>query len=166
MNRDQSPLKPWLPSIAIAVGLIALLATAIFKGWGPFVGTEPGQLSETPSPDPVAVEPPAVTPPEPTPSSLSSAATPDNSTPTSPDPAVPDNFYQAVSIANQMTGAGLEAKNPEQWVKVSAGWQQAADLMALVSPDHPRFAEAQQKVKEYQQNAKITLAQAKKSLSN
>jgi hypothetical protein len=170
MNRDQSPLKPWLPYIAIAVGLIGLLAMAILKGWGPFVGTIESPLSESPSSDPMAGEPPAANPPDSTSSALSPPAVPENSTtttpPVSPDPAVPDNFYQAVSIANQMTGAGLEAKTPEQWVKVSAGWQQAADLMALVPPDHPRFLEAQQKVKEYQQNQKITLAQAKKSLSN
>jgi hypothetical protein len=69
-----------------------------------------------------------------------------------PNSAV-DSFSQAVRVAEQAATQGKTAQSRENWLVVAAKWQQASDLMAAVSPNHPRSATAVNRTVLYRQNS-------------
>ena len=83
----------------------------------------------------------------------------------SPDPATPgqkisqqtvassDSFARAVRLAEQAAGGGKTARSREDWLVVAAKWQQAADLMAAVPAEHPRYTTAANRSALYRQNS-------------
>jgi hypothetical protein len=74
-----------------------------------------------------------------------------------------DHFSEAVRIAIEASAEGIKAENPAQWLDLAAKWQQASDLMATVPQDHPRYQEAQAKIKEYRYNSEIVIKKAQES---
>ncbi|MCU0545392.1 MAG: hypothetical protein MUE44_25010 [Oscillatoriaceae cyanobacterium Prado104] len=64
-----------------------------------------------------------------------------------------DSFAQAVRLAEQAVSNGKTARSREDWLAVAATWQQAADLMAVVPPSHPRHATAANRSALYRQNS-------------
>ena len=83
----------------------------------------------------------SIAPPDPTPAQISTPA---------------DVFQvaqlQAAHADRQTQTAKLQDKR--EWRQVTAEWQQASELMKAVPANHPKYAIAQQKIREYQQNAK------------
>jgi hypothetical protein len=84
----------------------------------------------------------------------------------SPDPATPgqkisqqtvastsDSFARAVRLAEQAAAGGKTARSREDWLVVAAKWQQAADLMAAVPAEHPRYTTAANRSALYRQNS-------------
>jgi hypothetical protein len=74
-----------------------------------------------------------------------------------------DHFAEAVRIAIEASAEGIKAENTAQWLDLAAKWQQASDLMATVPPDHPRYQEAQAKIKEYRHNSEIVIKKAQEN---
>ena len=72
-----------------------------------------------------------------------------------------DYFAQAIRLANQATTEGQIASTYGEWLDLAHRWQRASELMILVTPDHPRYEEAQDRVLSYRQNSEVALAQAK-----
>ncbi len=70
-------------------------------------------------------------------------------------------FNQAVRLAIQASNGGQSATTYGEWVDLANRWQQASELMKLVAPSHPRYAEAQERVLSYRQNSELALAKAK-----
>ncbi|MEG4799674.1 hypothetical protein QUB63_09410 [Microcoleus sp. ARI1-B5] len=64
-----------------------------------------------------------------------------------------DSFAQAVRIAEQAATDGKTAQSREDWLVVATKWQQASDLMAAVSPNHPRYSTAVNRTALYRQNS-------------
>lgn len=54
----------------------------------------------------------------------------------------PEPFAQAVRLAEQAAAAGKQATSSADWLAIAAKWQQASELMAKVSPGHPRYTTA------------------------
>jgi hypothetical protein len=77
-----------------------------------------------------------------------------------PEPTTPDPFAQAVNIAQQAVIDGQEASSPADWLDLATRWQRAADLMAVVEADDPRYATAQDRTQMYQQNSETALNMA------
>lgn len=95
----------------------------------------------------------------------------------SPDGAVPaespvaeapspetDAFAEAVRLAESAAQLGQEATRPAEWLNIAAQWQEAADLMAQIPPDDPRYPTAQERVQQYRQNSEIAQQQARQAL--
>lgn len=82
--------------------------------------------------------------------------------PEPPPPAVeaPDPFAQAVVLAQSAAVEGSSAQSAAEWLELAAQWQRAADLMAQVPAADPRYATAQNRVGQYQQNRQAALLQA------
>ncbi|MGC9504624.1 hypothetical protein [Baaleninema sp.] len=95
--------------------------------------------------------------------------TPEAATPTAtptPSPAVPeapDPFTQAVRLAEQASIDGQTAQNRAEWLDLAAKWQRAADLMAQVPPDDPRYTTASDRVEVYRQNSRVAQQQAERT---
>lgn len=70
-------------------------------------------------------------------------------------------FNQAVRLAIQAANGGQSATTYGEWLDLANRWQQASELMKLVAPNHPRYAEAQERVLSYRQNSELALAKAK-----
>jgi hypothetical protein len=64
-----------------------------------------------------------------------------------------DPFSQAVRLAEQASTDGKTAQSREDWLVVSAKWQQASDLMAAVPSQHPRYTTAANRTALYRQNS-------------
>lgn len=64
-----------------------------------------------------------------------------------------DSFAQAVRVAQQAATDGKTAQSREDWLVVAAKWQQASDLMAAVSSNHPRYTTAVNRAALYRQNS-------------
>lgn len=71
-----------------------------------------------------------------------------------------DAFNQGIRLANQAAFDGQTARTYGQWVALANRWQQAADLMAMIPPEHTRYTEAQTRVLGYRRNSEAALAQA------
>jgi hypothetical protein len=72
----------------------------------------------------------------------------------------PDPFVQAVRIAEQAVLDGQQASTAAEWLDLATRWQQAADLMAAVDPDDPRYVTAQDRTELYRQNSETALNMA------
>ncbi|OAB56551.1 hypothetical protein AY599_12230 [Leptolyngbya valderiana BDU 20041] len=96
-----------------------------------------------------ASDPPETTSPTPTPS------------PTVPAP--PDPFTQAVRLAEQASIDGQTAATRAEWLDLAAKWQRAADLMAQVPSDDPRYTTAADRVEVYRQNSRVAQQQAEQT---
>lgn len=93
------------------------------------------------------------------------ASSPDAASPrTVPDPSAaetsPDPFTQAVYLAEAAVSQGQAADTSAEWLALAAQWQQASDLMNLVTPEDNRYATAQDRVLLYRQNSEMALQQA------
>lgn len=73
-----------------------------------------------------------------------------------------DYFADAVRLANQAAIGGKTAITRTQWLELAAKWQRASDLMSQVSPSHPRYQEAQLRMKLYREYSKTTEKEAEK----
>lgn len=80
---------------------------------------------------------------------------PNDETP-SPSPQQ-DPFAQAVQLAEQSAIDGQSAATAAEWLELAARWQRAADLMAEVPPDDPRYSTAQDRVEAYRRNRRYAL---------
>ena len=118
-------------------GIVGLAALGLLAGLmgcsGSLKGlTEPSPIA--PAPSPVVAEPsPAAAPPQ--------AAAPQT-----------DYFREAVNRATSAVVIGQSAQSQADWQLTVGRWQQAVTLMQQVPADSPDYAQAQTKVKEYQQN--------------
>ena len=74
--------------------------------------------------------------------------------------AAPDPFVRAVRLAEQAATEGREASTRAAWLSLASRWQEAADLMAQVASDDPRYSTAQDRIPVYRQNSSIALQQA------
>ena len=83
--------------------------------------------------------------------------------PSRSDPLLADPFQRAIRLAGQATIAGKKAQSQEDWLQVVAQWQQAADLMASIPEDHPRYLLAQERAAFYRDNQQLTQYQAEKT---
>lgn len=95
--------------------------------------------------------------------SVSVQAEPPVTAASSPAPAV-DDFIAAVRLAESAALLGQEATGSAEWLKLAAQWQEAADLMAQIPPDDPRYPTAQERVQQYRQNSEIAQQQARQAL--
>lgn len=88
--------------------------------------------------------------------------TPPAETPSGPTEATQaaDPFAQAVWIAQEAAQDGQTAATTADWLDLASRWQRAAELMAQVPSDDPRYATAQGRVGLYSQNSQTALAQA------
>ena len=77
-----------------------------------------------------------------------------------PSDTAEDPFTQAVRLANEAATEGQAAKTYGEWLDLANRWQKASEFMALVAPNHPRYAEAQERVLSYRQNSEVALAKA------
>lgn len=75
-------------------------------------------------------------------------------------PASFDPFSEAIRLATQAAAVGQTATTYGQWLDLANRWQRASALMALVTPDHPHYGEAQTRVLSYRQNSTVALAKA------
>lgn len=66
--------------------------------------------------------------------------------------ATANPFYHAVKAAMAAAVAAQTAQTPQEWAGVARTWQTAVVNMKAVTPDHPRYATAQQKATEYSKN--------------
>lgn len=72
-----------------------------------------------------------------------------------------DPFVEAVRLANQANSGSNTATTYSEWLDLANRWQQASDLMKTVTPNHPRYTEAQERVLSYRYNSEIALNRAK-----
>jgi hypothetical protein len=120
--------------VSLSVLLLAAVA-AIYKGLN------------SPVPNSTAATTQAVASP------TSSEATPAVKTSKENANSAVDSFSQAVRVAEQAAAQGKTAQSRENWLVVAARWQQASDLMAAVSPNHPRYETAVNRTALYRQNS-------------
>lgn len=85
-------------------------------------------------------------------------------TPAANPSASADAFAEAVRLAESTARLGQEANRSAEWLTLAAQWQEAADLMASIPPDDPRYGTAQQRVQQYRQNSEIAQQQARQAL--
>jgi hypothetical protein len=78
-------------------------------------------------------------------------------------PNTPDSFVQAVRIAEQAAIDGQTAQSAADWLDLATRWQRAADLMAEVQSNDPRYSTAQERSLFYQQNSAAALQKAEAS---
>jgi chemotaxis protein histidine kinase CheA len=84
-------------------------------------------------------------------------AKPESSPEASPSP---DPWREGVNKAIEAAELAQNANSQSEWNQVQKLWQQAANAMAEVPQDHPKYETAQQKVNEYQQNAEVASQRA------
>ncbi|MEO1094885.1 MAG: hypothetical protein AAFX01_08295 [Cyanobacteria bacterium J06638_28] len=77
-----------------------------------------------------------------------------------PTSAAVDTYAQAVRLAQTAATDGQTARSPAEWLELAARWQRASDLMAEVTPDHPGYLIAQDRVETYRQNSEQSLSRA------
>lgn len=87
-------------------------------------------------------------------------AAPTAATPTPTATPTPDPFAQAVALAEQASIAGQTAQTRAQWLDLAAKWQRAADFMAQVPPDDPRYETARDRTQVYRQNSDVAQQRA------
>jgi hypothetical protein len=98
---------------------------------------------------------------QPSTSSSSPEATDETKPEPSPEaPPSPDPWREGVNKATEAAELAQNANSQSEWNQVQQLWQQAANAMAEVPQDHPKYETAQQKVNEYQQNAEIASQRA------
>ncbi|MDA0212806.1 MULTISPECIES: peptidoglycan-binding protein [Desertifilum] len=73
-----------------------------------------------------------------------------------------DPVREAMVIAQQASDRGKTAQTADEWADLADRWQQAADLMASVSPQSPQASLAQQKAAEYRRNREIAVQEEEK----
>ncbi|GGA35007.1 hypothetical protein [Okeania sp. KiyG1] len=71
-------------------------------------------------------------------------------------------FAQAVRLAQEAAADGKTAQSQEEWMAIASKWQQAARLMASVSPNYSRYDVAVNRVELYQKNSDIAKQEANK----
>lgn len=85
------------------------------------------------------------------------------STASTPTPLTSNEpFNEAVRLAQQAAEAGRTAQSSAQWLDIAAQWQRASDLMSRVSPSHPRYGVAQERIALYRQNSEAAQQEAVK----
>lgn len=112
----------------IGVSLCVVLVGLAIYNWL----NSQGQISSNLQATPQTVPHPSTPTPSPKPSVTGSPVAPSSS----------DGFAQAVRLAEQAAAAGKVAQSSDDWLKIAAMWQEASDLMAKVSPEHPRYTTA------------------------
>jgi hypothetical protein len=99
---------------------------------------------------------PASPTPEIVPAPVESPASPVAASPSpevAPNAIVPgDPFRDAVNKATQASSLTQSAATPEQWQAIAKLWQDAATLMASVSPQNTNYQIAQERVPQYLSN--------------
>lgn len=80
--------------------------------------------------------------------------------PTATPAAEPDPFVEAVRLAEQAAAGGTTAETSADWLELASRWQRAADLMAQVPEDDPRYATAQDRTVSYSQNSEVATQEA------
>lgn len=70
-------------------------------------------------------------------------------------------FKRAVQLAENAVALGKDAMTEREWLEIAEKWREAADLMAAVSPNYPRYATAQNRVALYLRNQEIALSEAR-----
>ncbi|HEY9809455.1 MAG TPA: hypothetical protein V6D13_08935 [Halomicronema sp.] len=112
----------------------------------------PVAVSKPATPAPVATATPAPKPATPAPVATATPAP----KPATPAPVTPasDPWRDAVKKAESAGKLAYEKKpqTPEEWDALAKQWQAAIDAMKKVPANHPKYTEAQQKVKDYQIN--------------
>lgn len=98
-----------------------------------------------------AGSPPPATSVSTSPPRLSAVTEPPPAAPAAPPPTV-DSFREAVNRATSAVAIGQSAQSTNDWELAASRWQQAIALMEQVPTTSPNHAQAQTKVKEYQQN--------------
>ena len=142
------------------IGGAGLIAGLLIIGWSLQNRLNLGQSPDLP---PTATNTSTTSAADPLPEATTQPST--NPTPT-PTPAAAENtdpFGEAVSLATQAASDGTQAQTPTEWLDLATRWQRASDLMAQVPPDDSRYAIAQQRVKDYQNNSNLALQQAERS---
>lgn len=102
-----------------------------------------------------APTPPAAPPPQAAPAPKSSAPAkpaPNNSTAQTSLPKGADPFEWAQDTAMSAATLSQSAQSPDDWNLVSSKWQEAITQMKAVPANHPKKAQAQKKIAEYQRN--------------
>ncbi len=125
--------------------------------WGWLLGTSVGVLALTGCGwrSPQTLPPPPEETVSATPVPTSEVATPPVPSPTLP-PAASHNFFkEGVNRAQSAVAIGQTAQSKDDWILAANRWKQAMSLMQQVPATDPNHATAQQKVKEYGQNAAL-----------
>ncbi|MCL2933408.1 MAG: hypothetical protein MGG11_14500 [Trichodesmium sp. MAG_R03] len=73
-------------------------------------------------------------------------------------------FTQAVRLAQKAVADGKVAHSQEEWMAIAKAWQQAAELMASVSPSYSRYDIAVDRAEVYQKHSDIAKKEAEKIL--
>ena len=73
-------------------------------------------------------------------------------------------FTQAVRLAQKAVADGKIAQSQEEWMAIAKTWQQAAELMASVSPSYSRHDIAVDRAEVYQINSNFAKKEAEKIL--
>lgn len=116
-----------------------------------------------PAPPPT---PPAAPPPQAAPAPQSSAPAkpaPNNQTAQTALPNGADPFEWAQDTALSAATLSQTAQSPDDWNLVSSKWQAAITQMKAVPATHPKKAQAQKKVAEYQRNLNTAKQKTKTS---
>lgn len=71
-------------------------------------------------------------------------------------------FTQAVRLAQKAVAEGKTAQSQEKWMAIAKTWQQAAELMASVSPNYSRYDVAVNRAELYQKYSDIAKKEAEK----
>ncbi len=71
-------------------------------------------------------------------------------------------FTQAVRLAQKAVADGKTAQSQEKWMAIAKIWQQAAELMASVSPSYSRYDVAVNRAELYQKYSDIAKKEAEK----
>ena len=136
-----------------AVDGLALLSSSlilfIFSCFNPNIANLPPTAS-------VESSPPESSPPE-----LTSAPPQEPTPPSKTSQSSQINYYQrAINRASSAVSIGQSAQSQDDWKLAAGRWHQAITLLQRVPQEHPNYAAAQQKIKQYQQNLAATQQQA------
>ncbi|MGB3511910.1 MAG: hypothetical protein WBA93_22265 [Microcoleaceae cyanobacterium] len=71
-------------------------------------------------------------------------------------------FAQAVRLAQAAVAVGKNAQSAEEWLAIAEKWQEASELMAIVSPDYSRYDVAVNRAELYQKYSDIARKEADK----
>jgi hypothetical protein len=141
------------------VGGAGLIAGLLVIGWSLQDRLNLGQTSVPPT----ATNTSTTSPADPQPEGTTEPPAEPSPSPTPASGATADPFGEAVSLATQAASDGTRAQTPTEWLDLATRWQRASDLMAQVPPEDSRYAIAQQRVKDYQNNSNLALQQAERS---
>ncbi|MCT7949100.1 hypothetical protein NG798_04815 [Ancylothrix sp. C2] len=160
--------------LLLLLGLLALALLGVGAAFalklGPFAETaetppppapssakQAAPANATPAAAPKPATPAPATKPA-TPAAATKPATPAANTPkpaaNTPKPATAtDPWRDAVKKAETAGNLGFaRPQTPQEWEALGQQWQAAIDAMKKVPANHPKYKEAQQKIKEYQIN--------------